>query len=184
MAIDDVASTSGSTGESASSSPRLHSLGRRADFHRDGAHLAPDVVGLGAAETHAAAGAAGLRLSVSPWETRIGPWGLVVDQRPGAGAYLRRGSSLVVVVSCRPQVAIPDVTGLLLEAALDRLLWLGLMPLVYTRRPSATVPSGHVASTRPLPGTLAACGSVVALTVVRSTTTREADVAADQGGVS
>ena len=128
---------------------------------------APDLVGLPALEAHAAARTAGVRLSVSVWETRVGPWGMVIDQRPAAGSRVRRGGRLSVIVSGQPHAPIPDVRGLPLDAAIERLCWLGFVPLVKARRTSDRVPPGHIITTRPSAGTLLADGSVVALTLAR-----------------
>jgi eukaryotic-like serine/threonine-protein kinase len=128
----------------------------------------PDLIGLDAPEAHMLARAAGVRLSVSVWETRVGPWGMVLEQRPGPRARVRRGTRVQVVVSGRPQAHIPDVVGLDLRTALERLSWLGFVPLVAGRQRSLSVPVGHIISTRPSAGTLVAEGSVVALTVARS----------------
>ena len=129
---------------------------------------APDLVGLPAVEAHAAARSAGVRLSVSVWETTVGPWGMVVDQRPEAGTRVRRGGGLRVIVSGRPHAPVPEVRGLPLEAALERLCWLGFVPLLKARRPSKSVPAGHIVSTLPCAGSLLTDGSVVALTLARS----------------
>jgi len=128
---------------------------------------APDLVGLSALEAYAEARAAGVRLSVSVWETRVGPWGLVIDQRPGTGTRVRRGARLSVIVSGRPHAPVPDVRGLPLETAIERLGWLGFVPLVKERRVSSSVPTGHVLSSYPDAGTLLTDGSVVALTLAR-----------------
>jgi beta-lactam-binding protein with PASTA domain len=118
-------------------------------------------------EAHAEAKSAGVRLSVSVWETTVGPWGMVVDQLPDAGTRVRRGGRLRVIVSAPPHAPVPEVSGLPLETAIERLCWLGFVPLVKARRPSSTVPAGHVLATYPPAGTHLTDGSVVALTLAR-----------------
>jgi len=129
--------------------------------------LVPDLIGLDAPAAHQLARGAGIHLAVSVWETRVGPWGMVLDQRPGPGARVRRGTRVQVVVSGRPQAHIPDVTGMDLGAALEHLSWLGFVPLVGGRQRSIAIAAGHIISTRPAADTLVAEGSVVALTVSR-----------------
>jgi serine/threonine-protein kinase len=133
-----------------------------------GACPAPDLIGLGFADAHGLASAARLRLAVSVWETSVGPWGRVLDQQPPPGERVRRGGRIVVTVSARPQEQIPDVRGLPLDEAIERLLWLGFVPLADLRRPSRLRSASHIVSTRPMAGALLACGSVVALTVDRT----------------
>jgi beta-lactam-binding protein with PASTA domain len=130
-----------------------------------GACPAPDLIGLGFLEAYAQGSAAGLRLSVSVWVTTVGPWGRVLDQRPAPTDRLRRGGRIAVTVSGRPHEQVPDVRGLPLSEAIDRLVWVGFVPLVDSRRSSRSVSVGHVLATRPVAGTLLPCGSVVALTV-------------------
>ena len=146
-------------------SPPLVPLDHRASLPGGGACPAPDLIGLGFFDAYALVDAAGLRLSVSVWETTVGPWGRVLDQRPAPKGRLRRGSRIAVTVSGRPHEQVPDVRGLPLGDAIDRLVWLGFVPLVDSRRSSRSVSAGHVLATRPAAGTLFPCGSVVALTV-------------------
>ncbi len=157
----------GPADEGLSPGPALELPARQTDSPGRVPCLAPDLVGLPALEAHAAARMAGVRLSVSVWETTIGPWGLVVDQRPEAGTRVRRGGRIRVIVSGRPLAPVPDVRGLPLEAALELLCWLGFVPLVKGRRASRSVPAGHIVSTHPSAGTLLTDGSVVALTLAR-----------------
>mgnify|MGYP001819429507 CR=1 FL=1 len=146
-------------------SPPLMPLGNRAGLPRGGAHPAPDLIGMGFLDAHALAAATGLHLSVSVWKTSIGPWGRVLDQRPGPEHRIRRRGRIAITVSGRPVEEVPDVRGLPLGDAIDRLVWLGLVPLVDSRRPSLSVSARHVLATRPAAGELLASGSVVALTV-------------------
>ena len=130
--------------------------------------LVPDLIGLETIGAHALARAAGVRLSVSVWQTLVGPWGLVLEQMPAAGTRVRRGTRLRVVVSGRPHHPIPDVRGLSLEAAIEQLSWIGFVPLTTARLRSHEHPVGHVIDIRPAPGTVLAYGSVVALSVASS----------------
>jgi beta-lactam-binding protein with PASTA domain len=168
MSDDDRASIPGPMLEGTHPSPPLVPLTRRAGLPGGGACPAPDLIGMGFLEAHGLAAAAGLRLSVSVWEAGVGPWGRVLDQQPPAGSRIRRGGRIGITVSGRPNEQVPDVRGQPLVDAIERLAWLGFVPLVDLRRPSPSVMAGHVVSTRPQSGTLLACGSVVALTVARA----------------
>lgn len=143
--------------------------------HPLGPCLAPDLIGLDAIDAHAIANESGLRLSVAVWETSVGPWGRVLDQQPSPGIRVRRGGRIRLVVSGRPFLPVPDVRGLPMDAAIEQLLWLGFVPIADSRRASRSVPAGHIVSTRPAAGQLAAHGTVVALAIAkaeRGTTTR------------
>lgn len=135
---------------------------------RGEACTAVDFVGSGFLDAYALATATGLRLSVSVWQTNVGPWGRVLDQRPEPRQRIRRGGRIAVTVSGRPYEQVPDVRGLPLGDAIERLVWLGFVPLVDARRSSRTVSVGHVLATRPGAGALLTCGAVVALTVARA----------------
>ena len=141
--------------------------------HHDGApqpvpSRAPELIGLDALDAHAVARESGLRLSVSVWETSVGPWGRVLDQQPAPGSGIRRGGLIRIVVSGRPFLPLPDVTGLPLSAAIDQLCWLGFVPIAGSRRASRSVPPGHIICSRPAAGELAAHGTVVALEIAKS----------------
>lgn len=126
---------------------------------------APDVVGLGVLDAHAIVSQAGLRLAVSVWETKLGPWGLILTQQPEPGSPIRSGARIEAVVASRPHRTVPDVRGLRLDDALDSLRRDGLEPVVTARRRSSTMPPGTVVSTRPPAGALVVDGSRVALSV-------------------
>ena len=143
-------------------------LDRQASHTKGGACPVPDLIGLGSLDAYALARDAGLRLSVSVWRTTVGPWGRVLDQKPGPYGRLRRGGRMTVTVSGRPYEQVPDVLALPLADAIERLVWLGFVPLVESRRSSCSVSAGHVLATRPAAGALLACGSVLALTVASS----------------
>jgi beta-lactam-binding protein with PASTA domain len=163
-------------------SPTLAPLHDQAGLTRDGARPVPDLIGSGFLDAYPLAQAAGLRLSVSVWETRVGPWGRVLDQRPLPTGHLRRGGRIAVTVSCRPHEQVPDVQALPLADAIDRLVWLGFVPLVESRRSSCSVSVGHVLATRPVAGALLACGSVVALTVASAQRERTTRMMLDPSG--
>lgn len=182
MSEEDRVTIAGQRTGGASPGPALVPLDHQASLPRGGACPAPDLVGSGFYDAYALANAAGLRLSVSVWETTVGPWGRVLDQRPEPNARLRRGGRIVVIVSGRPQEQIPDVRALPLADAIERLVWLGFVPLVESRRASCSVPAGHLLATRPAAGALLACGSVVALTVASAQRERSTPMVSHPSG--
>ncbi len=126
----------------------------------------PDVVGLELVAAHRLARLHRLRLSVSVWETKIGPWGMVLSQQPGGGRQ-QPGECIHVVVATRPHLVIPDVSGLEAGRAMRALRRFGLLPIRVEGRASRTVPPGHVITTRPRAGTLVADGERVTVTISR-----------------
>ena len=78
----------------------------------------PRLVGLDRKIAANEATEAGLLMKVVERRTSEDPRGLVIDQRPGPGAFLHEGDEITVVVSRGPPpVAIPDVTGMPLADA-------------------------------------------------------------------
>lgn len=136
-----------------------HSVSERSDT--------PDVVGLDLIDAHRLARRHRLRLSVSVWETKIGPWGMVLSQQPGGGRP-PSGACIDVIVAARPHLAIPDVGGLEAGQAMRALRRFGLLPTRVEGRASRTIPAGHVIATRPRAGTLVVDGERVTVTISRA----------------
>lgn len=126
---------------------------------------APDVTGLEVLDALGIVRTVGLRLALSVWETKLGPWGLVLTQEPEPGARIRTGESIHAVVAGRPHRAVPDVRGQRLDEAMDSLRRDGLEPVVTARRRSRTMALGTIVSTTPAAGALVVDGSRVALSV-------------------
>ncbi len=145
------------------SSPTSHAVTERSET--------PDVVGLELVAAHRLARRHRLRLSVSVWETKIGPWGMILTQQPGGGRQ-QPGECIHVVVATRPHLAIPDVDGLEAGRAMRALRRFGLLPTRVEGRASRTVPAGHVITTRPRAGTLVADGEHVTVTISRARPSR------------
>lgn len=131
-----------------------------------GRSVVPDVIGLDALDGDGLARDAGVRLSVSVWETKVGPWGMILVQHPSAGARVKPGSRVHVVVSGRAHARVPAVLGLPVEEAIELVRRAGLLPIVAVGQASGAAPIGHVVSIRPTAGTLVTDGSVVAIAVV------------------
>ncbi len=134
--------------------------------------VTPDVIGLGLVDAHRMARRHGLRLTVSVWQTKIGPWGMVLSQQPAQGSGLRPGAHIHVVAAGRPYLAVPDVCGLEESTAMQLLRSAGLRPETIEPRVSRTVPLGHVIATRPRSGTLVVDGTGVAVVLSRAPTPR------------
>jgi serine/threonine-protein kinase len=128
---------------------------------------APDVIGLEVLDAHAVVREFGLRLAVSVWETKLGPWGSILSQQPEPGARIRSGTRIHAVVAGRPHRAVPDVRGQRVDVAIDVLRRNGLQPVVASERASRAMDAGTVVSTRPVAGALVVDGSRVSLSVSR-----------------
>jgi serine/threonine-protein kinase len=129
---------------------------------------APDIIGLEILEAHAVVRQAGLWLVVRVWETKLGPWGMILSQSPEPGARVRPRTRVHAVVAGRPHLTVPDVLGLRLDAAAEVLRRAGLEPFVTTERGSRAAEPGSVVATRPVAGALVTHGSRVGLTVSRA----------------
>lgn len=127
----------------------------------------PDVVGMEVLDALHLLRQHGLRLLVSVWETKIGPWGMVLSQQPEPQSRVRRRSRVQVVVAGRPHLVVPDVCGLEIGAAMERLRRAGLRPARGRERVSRGVAPAHVVAMHPRAGTLVVDGSRVVLDVVR-----------------
>lgn len=169
MTFEDHTAQPGAPDEGPALVPASVPLRPHADTDRTQPCLVPDLIGLEAFGAHTLAMTAGVRLSVTVWQTLVGPWGLVLDQSPEPGTRVRRGTRLHVIISGRPHQPVPDVRGLSLEAAIEQLSWLGFIPLTTARLRSREHPVGQVIEIRPTAGTVLAHGSVVALSVASST---------------
>jgi beta-lactam-binding protein with PASTA domain len=90
------------------------------------------------------------------------PPGVVFAQRPGAGTQLEEGQTVTISIS-RGRLAVPDVTGLPLTQARERLEDAGFESEV--RRVASSRPRGIVVEQEPLPGVTAVRGSTVRLSV-------------------
>lgn len=138
-----------------------------ASLSRHARIVVPDAIGLSVLDGHALVREQGLRIAISVWQTKIGPWGLILSQHPEPGSVVRSGSPIQVVVAGRPHLTVPDVRGLPRFSAMDMLRRLGLRPEVAGERRSRSVEQDSVISTLPGAGSLVADGSCIALEVSR-----------------
>ncbi len=139
-----------------------------APSHTGGRVAVPDLSGLEVLEALHLARQFRLRLSISVWETKIGPWGRVLAQLPTADTSVRSGSRIAVTVAGRPHLTLPDVRGHESSEAMVMLRRSGLHPMLSGERGSRSLAPGHVIETRPRPGALVVHGSPVELVTARA----------------
>lgn len=125
-------------------------------FVRSGATTVPDLVGLTEVEASARVLDAGLELVVAEDARRFDdavPAGRLLQQEPGQGSVVKRGSSVQAVVSLgRELVPVPDLSGQALQAAQVTLHAAGLALGRTTAIYSATGAPGTVVDQFPAAG--------------------------------
>ena len=106
--------------------------------------------------------------------------GTVVNQSPGPDKAAPKGSTVVLTVSNGPaKITVPNVTGLSLAQASNKLGVAGLAVGTTTSQPSTSVPNGDVISTSPAAGTQVAPNSSVNLVVSSGYNTTVPNVVGD-----
>ena len=124
----------------------------------------PDVGGLTEAEARAKLGAAGFEVGHVTKVRRPGALeGTVVGQEPAAGAPLRRGGAVELVLASRSASGVPDVVGYRQSEAVRTLRRAGYTPVVQHAANSA--PKGTVISQYPEPGQRTDPGAPVTIVV-------------------
>jgi beta-lactam-binding protein with PASTA domain len=125
----------------------------------------PDVVGLSQTSAEARLEDEGLTVSVEEAESDE-PEGEVISQSPAGGTTVDAGSSVTISVSVgRPQVTVPDVTGLSPAAASARLRALGLVPSRQERSVTNPDEDGQVIDQRPGAGAEVEKGRTVVIVI-------------------
>jgi beta-lactam-binding protein with PASTA domain len=125
----------------------------------------PDVVGLSQGSAEARLEDEGLTVSVEEIESDE-PEGEVISQSPAGGTTVDTGSAVTISVSVgRPQVTVPDVTGLSPAAASSRLRALGLVPSRQERPVTNPDEDGQVLEQRPGAGADVEKGRTVVIVV-------------------
>ncbi|MFJ9756119.1 Stk1 family PASTA domain-containing Ser/Thr kinase [Streptomyces sp. NPDC101149] len=103
--------------------------------------------------------------------------GTVISSDPTTGARIRSHDSVTLTVSDGPEtVEVPDLKGVRLGKAQDRLEQHGLVAGMVTRAFSEDVPEGFVIGTDPEAGTERHGGSAIALTVSKGSPVEVPDV--------
>jgi eukaryotic-like serine/threonine-protein kinase len=125
----------------------------------------PNVVGQSEQSAAAALRRAGLNPAPSLAPSTTVATGLVIRERPSAGALVKKGARVSIVVSAGPaSAALPNVEGLSARAAIAKLRKEGFRPSTKTE-PSTTVAAGKVIATNPPAGTELQLGSPVSVLV-------------------
>ncbi|HPU97929.1 MAG TPA: PASTA domain-containing protein, partial [Candidatus Hydrogenedentes bacterium] len=125
----------------------------------------PDVTGMMQSEAEQSIVSAGLAVGeVTQACSDTVPAGNVASQSPEGGAMVQPGTAVDLVVSTG-QPTVPDVTGLAEPDALSAILAVPGLGVSVTLQCSDTVAAGLVAGQSVSGGTVAACGTVVILTV-------------------
>jgi beta-lactam-binding protein with PASTA domain len=135
---------------------------------RRGATAVPDLSGLDEAEARELLTDNGLVLRLAEagrWSAELEA-GRVIQTRPGAGSYVKRGAEIEAVLSLGARrISLPDLSGKALSAARLTLenegLAVGTVLSIFTERGSA----GVVVGQEPSPGTELAPGATIALLV-------------------
>ncbi|HKV44702.1 MAG TPA: PASTA domain-containing protein [bacterium] len=130
----------------------------------------PDVTGYDASMAQQILGAAGLTVSrTDSVQAPTVPPGLVVVTRPPAGSVANPGTGVVLVINRgAPTIPVPDVVGMALSDAREKLEEAGLVVGAVTRRRVSGANPGTVIGQSPAAATLAAPGLVVDLIVARA----------------
>ena len=126
----------------------------------------PKVQGVGQAEAVDAVRTAGLDPRVTQAFDEKVPVGVVISTDPGAGASVRRGADVALVVSKGPErYEVPSVVGRTRAEATARIEEANLEVGKVTKAFDEKVPEGQVVSAKPGAGTALKKGASVALTV-------------------
>jgi beta-lactam-binding protein with PASTA domain len=91
--------------------------------------------------------------------------GLIVSHVPAAGATVKRGDSVDIVVGASQQVQVPDLIGLTLERAQVLLKKAGLVEGELSQVPVKKERAGLIIEQTPLPGVVADPGSAVKMSI-------------------
>ncbi|NPV59686.1 MAG: PASTA domain-containing protein [Actinobacteria bacterium] len=126
----------------------------------------PETAGLNVAEAEAALHEAGLKLGalVEDFSDAV-PRGKVVSSEPGSGSHVELGSEVELTVSRGPEkVTVPSVLGMAEAEAVSILDELGFRVEIKRAYSEDTAP-GLACGLDPSPGTVAANGSAITLTI-------------------
>lgn len=139
-------------------------LGRanEADADLTGMVLVPTVTGATSDGAFARLASSGLAVGETAERPAFAPPGSVVDQDPEGGSYVEPGTAIDLVLAAT-EVPIPDLIGLTLGAARDRLSSVRLEVGEVSSVPSEDAAPGTIVSQSPAAGKAAIVGSSVAV---------------------
>ena len=128
--------------------------------------VVPNVIGEDVAAATEVLQQQGYSVLQTPATSPLDP-GTVIDQAPGAGVALASGEEVQIVVSSGPEVvAVPDIEGLTVIAAVDLLRTAGLtVTSPQLEEPSEEIEEGKVIRTEPSVNMLVPNGSQVSIVV-------------------
>jgi serine/threonine-protein kinase len=128
--------------------------------------VVPNVIGEDVAAATAELQQQGYSVLQMPATSPLDP-GTVIDQTPGAGVALALGEEVEIVVSSGPEVvAVPDIEGLTVIAAVELLRNAGLtVSTEQLEEPSEEIEEGKVVRTEPSVNSLVPSGSQVSIVV-------------------
>lgn len=126
----------------------------------------PDILGLPVADARSALEAASLGATVEPaWNTEV-PEGAVVDAQPLPGTSVAHGTSVLLIVSKGPErYAVPQLTGLTIDAAKALLHGVRLALGATTKDYDEQAAAGVILSSNPEAGRIAQPGDTVDVVV-------------------
>lgn len=129
--------------------------------------VVPDVTGMPTAQADSTLSSAGLEMVVTQRVSSAeNASGTVISEDPAAGAEVRRGTSIKVVVSTgKATAAVPSLIGATLEAASSSVANAGLVVGTVVTQNSDSFPANTILSQSPAAGTQLAAGSTVTLIV-------------------
>lgn len=126
--------------------------------------MVPGVITLPSVDAEALIASAGFPVSLQYLEEGEGELGTITKQEPRAGRRVKSGQQVVIYERSRP-VIVPDVLGLSLGAAINKLQDLGLEGHEAGRTITRRVDSHLVNTQIPAAGEMTAAGSSVALSI-------------------
>ncbi|GAA2412533.1 Stk1 family PASTA domain-containing Ser/Thr kinase [Streptomyces glaucosporus] len=145
----------------------------------------PGVLSMTEAEAKRAVEEAGLEWRVVREHSETVERGRIVATDPGRGERIRGNGTVTLTVSRGPErVEVPDVAGVPLAEARERLADAGLAPGMVTREFDADVERGSVIRTKPEAGTGRRPGAAVALVVSKGERIEVPDVVGESEGTA
>jgi len=125
----------------------------------------PDLVGMSTQDARRVARPLDLLVEVEERAASQSMLGRVIGQSPAPGANVVAGEIITVAIGAKPQVVVPDVSGLNESEALAALHEAGLVPARRVARPSSHMPEDCIVKTRPRHGASVAVGTRITYVV-------------------